>query len=96
MGKVLKGKDFPNGDFLHANLNFSPLFFFMECSLGRDLLHLGLCWLTNEGNYMNIFKNPWIPKFKLFRPISPMLSNSSYKVSELLLVNGYWNVVLIS
>lgn len=76
---------------------FFLIFFGGVCQLwGRDLLRLGLHWRIGDGNTVNIFNDPWIPKPKLFRPISPLHPNSPRKVNELLLVNGSWNAALIS
>jgi hypothetical protein len=60
---------------------------------GRDLLKEGLIWRVGDGENIDIWKDNWIPRSSLQRPLGHKPNVDIQKVIELLLPNGNgWNV----
>lgn len=65
---------------------------------GREALNLGLRWRIGNGQKVNIFQDPWLPRPSAFKPITtPDSVNTNWQVSELLLTNPLcWDMLKIN
>ena len=90
MARILKAKYFPNSNFLDANAGYNASYVWRSIVWGRELLKEGLRWRIGDGESVQVFRDPWIPRPTLFRPISRSLSNmENLKVSDLMSPFGW-------
>ena len=90
MARILRAKYFPNMNFLDAKIGHNASYVWRSIVWGRELLKEGLRWRIGDGESVQVFKDPWIPRPTLFRPISrfsPTLEN--LKVSDLMSPFGW-------
>ncbi|XP_040372957.1 uncharacterized protein LOC121052298 [Rosa chinensis] len=93
--KVYKGHYYPSSSLLSASVGRSTSLIWRSLLWGRELFASGLRWRVGDGWLIFIFRDAWIPIPYTFRIYSPpnLLFNSL--VSELIIVDGYWNIELI-
>ena len=90
MARVLKAKYFPNSSFLDVNIGHNVSYVWRSIVWGRELLKEGLRWRIGDGESVQVFKDPWIPRPTLFRPISRSSSDTAnLKVSDLMSPFGW-------
>jgi hypothetical protein len=72
--RVLKGRYFPNSDFLSAVKPRSSSFTWRSILYGRELLLRGLRWGIGNGERVSIMKDSWIPDHQagMFNSLSPI------------------------
>ena len=63
---------------------------------GFDLLKQGLIWRVGDGEGLNIWSDPWIPRNMSRKPITPKGGNLISKVNELIHpITGMWDSQLV-
>ncbi|KAK6119801.1 hypothetical protein DH2020_046456 [Rehmannia glutinosa] len=92
--RVLGAKCFPQGDFLNAPIGWCPSFIWRSIIWGRELLKQGIRWKISDGRSVRIFEDPWMPRVKTFKPISPPSDGGPTIVSDLI-DNRSWKSNLI-
>ncbi|KAJ0258883.1 Ribonuclease H domain-containing protein [Hirschfeldia incana] len=86
LGKVLKGKYFPDTDFLLATEASSMSHGWKSVLIGRSLLKTQLGWIVGTGDNINIWMDPWLSLTKQQRPMGPPSETSAMlRVSDLFL-----------
>ncbi|KAK6119136.1 hypothetical protein DH2020_047112 [Rehmannia glutinosa] len=68
--QTLKAKYYPNGNFLTASIGYKPSFTWRSIVAGREIIQKGTRWLIGNGAKIRIWKDPWLPNFCDFRPVS--------------------------
>jgi hypothetical protein len=86
--RVLKGKYFPNGDFVSAKNKRNSSHTWQAILAGRKALDCGLIRRIGDGETTNIWRDRWIPGTIGGRPICPKPGALVTRVSELLTVHG--------
>jgi hypothetical protein len=78
--RVLKGRYFPDTDFLSASKPRAASFTWCSILFGRELLLKGLRWGVGSGTSIRIKQDSWIPGVKsgTFSTLAP-LSNDAKK-----------------
>lgn len=57
---------------------------------GRDLLQKGIRWIVGSGDNIRVFKDPWLPRSNLFRPITiPSNEGAEVRVADLVSMTGW-------
>jgi hypothetical protein len=54
MGKIMKGKYYPNGSILDAKLGSKPSFIWRSILSSRSLIQDGLVWRIGDGSQVHI------------------------------------------
>ncbi|CAA7061573.1 unnamed protein product [Microthlaspi erraticum] len=98
LAKLLKGKYFPNSNFLDCDLADGSSHGWRGIITGRDLLKGKLGKIIGNGKSTRIWEDPWLSTSEPIRPMGPALEAfKDMKVSDLLLPNsGIWNEELIN
>jgi hypothetical protein len=94
--RVLKGRYFPDCDFLKAHKPRLSSFTWRSILFGRDLVMKGLQWGVGNGASINIPKDNWIPGHPTgtFTTLEPMAEEA--KVQNLLTEEGLWDMKIIN
>jgi hypothetical protein len=89
--RVLKGRYYPNTDFLSAKKPRSSSFTWRSILFGRELLLKGLQWGVGNGTRIRVTLDNWIPGFPsgTFSTLEPVLSNATVRL--LMDENGAWD-----
>ena len=97
VARTLKNKYFPNSSFLDAKVSPISSFTWRSIASARDIVQAGLRKVVGNGNGVNIWEDPWVPKLPKFRIISTgsRTEEGPQRVSELMR-NGEWNVALLN
>jgi hypothetical protein len=91
--KVLKGKYFPNGDFLSARNKRNSSHTWRAILAGRRALQCGLIRRIGDGEDTNVWQDRWIPGAIGGKPICPKPGASAIRVCDLLAPDGRsWDV----
>jgi hypothetical protein len=85
---VLKGKYFPNDDFLAAKNKRNSSHIWPAILVGRKALQCGLIRRIGDGETTNIWRDRWIPGAIGGRPICPKTGASASRVSDLIVEEG--------
>ncbi|KAM6596535.1 hypothetical protein CsatA_007059 [Cannabis sativa] len=93
--RVLKYKYFPNTSILDAKDRQGLSHLWSSLIWGLKLLHSGLRKVVGDGQSVDAFRDPWIPRPVSFRPISPAPIDG-VMVSELIGLEGTWDVQTLS
>ncbi|KAM6553636.1 hypothetical protein CsatB_014398 [Cannabis sativa] len=94
-GRVLKYKYFPTTSILDAKERPGSSHLWSSLVWGLELLKLGMRKVVGDGQSIDAFRDPWLPRPRTFRPISPAPS-ASVQVSELMGVDGSWDIRSLS
>jgi hypothetical protein len=86
--RVLKGKYFPNNDFLNAKNKRNSSHTWRAILAGRKALECGLIRRIGDGETTNTWSNRWIPDAIGGKPICPKPGASVLRVCELLTADG--------
>jgi len=97
LGKIFKGRYFPNCSFLEASAGHQPSYAWRSILSARELVHGGSRWAVGNGNKINIWKDNWLPGHSNPKFCSPINTLSeSATVSELIDFDLMrWNVNVI-
>uniref|UniRef100_A0A803NHI3 Reverse transcriptase domain-containing protein n=1 Tax=Cannabis sativa TaxID=3483 RepID=A0A803NHI3_CANSA len=90
-GRVLKHKYFPGTSILEAKDRQGSSHLWSSLIWGLELLRIGMRKVFGDGHSIDAFRDPWIPRPRTFRPITPVPS-ASVKVHDLIDVGGGWNL----
>ncbi|KAL5568310.1 hypothetical protein UlMin_024885 [Ulmus minor] len=94
MSRVLKGKYFPNGNFLSAPCKQTASFIWKSIVWGRELLNKGLIWKIGNGLSVKAFSDPWIARPMSFKPVTKNPRMDDPTIAEFLNPLG-WNTQLL-
>ncbi|KAL5555122.1 hypothetical protein UlMin_037358 [Ulmus minor] len=94
MSRVLKGKYFPNGNFLSAPCKQTASFIWKSIVWGRELLNKGLIWKIGNGLSVKAFYDPWLARPMSFKPVTKNPRMDDPTVAEFLNPLG-WNTQLL-
>ncbi|GMI85140.1 hypothetical protein HRI_002183300 [Hibiscus trionum] len=97
LARVLKGRYFPTGNFLSANLGSNPSYTWKSIWCTRGLIEKGFGWRIGCGSAINIWTDPWITDDADGRvhntPINPMFQ----RVSDLICpVTNNWKLDVVT
>jgi hypothetical protein len=90
---VLKGRYYPNSDFISAVKPWSSSYTWRSILFGRELLLKGIRWCVGNGESINVLMDNWIPglppgTFKLVVEL-PMDTKVCFFLNT---VSNSWNV----
>jgi hypothetical protein len=91
--RVLRARYFKDGNFLAANCPGGASITWRSILHGRSLLQAGLIWRIGNGVSVDVWRDRWIPREGLQRPLGHKPQTSVSKVAELLLPDGQgWDI----
>jgi len=94
--RVIKGKYFPNGEFLTANRKKRSFETWRAMLHGREALVKGIIKRVGPGSSINIWNDNWIPGLRSLKPTTRLEGASVHFVNELFLPGTrVWNVDLV-
>ncbi|KAM6589756.1 hypothetical protein CsatA_012361 [Cannabis sativa] len=93
--RVLKQKYFPTLSILEAKDRPGSSHLWSSLVWGLELLQSGMRKGVGDGQSVHAFRDPWLPRPRSFRPISPAPSDD-VMVSDLIGANGVWDITLLS
>lgn len=82
--RILKAKYFPNTGVLDAKARDGCSYTWRSILLGVETLKHGIIWRVGNGQKINIWTDPWLPKEINRRPLTPKGSNPLSSVEELI------------
>lgn len=68
---VFKAKYFQLVDFLDTNLGYTPSFVWHSIHASRVVVRQGIKWKIDNGQPINVWKNPWLKHFDIPFIFSP-------------------------
>ncbi|KAE8767807.1 Alanyl-tRNA synthetase [Hordeum vulgare] len=93
--RVLKGRYYPRGDFMHATVPKSSSATWRAIIEGRKVLQLGLIKRVGAGSTISIWDDCWIPSLPAMKPARSD-NHKLRQVSELIdPYTGTWNIDLV-
>ncbi|GMI91218.1 hypothetical protein like AT4G29090 [Hibiscus trionum] len=96
LSKVLKGRYYPNENFLNASLGSNPSYTWKSIWCTRGLLEKGYGWRVGDGKSINVWTDPWLLDTTSGRLQSLDSNPPLSKVSDLIIPNtNRWNTDLI-
>ncbi|KAL0423347.1 UNVERIFIED_CONTAM: putative mitochondrial protein [Sesamum radiatum] len=95
--RVLRARYFPNGDVLSASLGTHPSFVWRSIMVAQSLFRVGYRWRVSSGSSISVWRDPWIPRSRSFKPITPVSPTlANLGVSDLIDPScGDWKVELV-
>ncbi|XP_073362313.1 uncharacterized protein [Aegilops tauschii subsp. strangulata] len=94
--RVLGAKYFPDGNVLNAREISNMSYTWRSILKGIVILKKGLIWRVGNGQSINIWMDPWIPRGTTRLPATPRGTNLLSKVSDLIdPVTGGWDEPLV-
>jgi hypothetical protein len=94
--RVLRAKYFHGRSCLEATPRHGMSYTWRSIMKGFDLLKQGLIWRVGDGEGLNIWSDPWVPRSMSRRPITPRGANLLTMVNELIdPTTGGWDIQLI-
>jgi hypothetical protein len=81
VARVLKGRYYPNTDFLHASVPNQASATWRAIVAGREVLQLGLIKRIGDGTSVSIWNDKWIPGSRTMQP-SVQLTYGEDNVSD--------------
>jgi hypothetical protein len=97
--EALSGKYLSNGiSFLVVDVKPQSSWTWKGLLKNRKLLLKGACWSISKGDFIDVWKSPWIPSMPCFKPRSKenLLVFPAYSVADLILPEErLWNVDLL-
>ena len=96
--QVLAAKYFPDGQLLNAKERTGMSFSWKSILKGIKVLREGVIWRVGNGQNINIWSDPWLPRSSTRRPITVRGRNDIItRLSELINpVTGWWDEGLIN
>jgi hypothetical protein len=93
---VLKAKYYANSEVLEAKPNARMSYCLRSILRGLELIKKGMIWCVGDGDNLNIWKDPWIPRDFSKKPITPRGATLITRVFELIdPVVGGWDYELV-
>ena len=94
--RVLKGKYFPNGDFMQAHAPASASATWKAIIAGRTALQTGLIKRVGNGESISVWNDTWIPTTTYLKPTGRQGNDHIERVSELIdHQSGTWDVEVV-
>lgn len=90
--KVLKVRYFSHSSFLSCVVGRCPSLVWRSIFWGREILWKGVRWRVDNGNFIGIYEDQWIPRPSTFKTLSQRLLPDGTTVSFLLKDPGNWDV----
>ncbi|KAL0327910.1 UNVERIFIED_CONTAM: putative mitochondrial protein [Sesamum calycinum] len=85
LSRVLRARYFPSGDIFSATLGSRPSFTWRSVMAAYDLFRAGCQWRVGSGTQIRIWADPWLPRPRSFRPITPVPSSlTEVRVADLI------------
>jgi ribonuclease HI len=95
--RVLRARYFKDDDFMNANCPKAASFTWKSILHGRSLLKEGLIWRIGDGAKIDVWKENWIPRSGLKRPLGHKPETTINKLNEVILPDGQgWNVAKLN
>ncbi|KAK4381773.1 hypothetical protein Sango_2936700 [Sesamum angolense] len=91
LSRVLKARHFPTGDVFSATLDSRPSFTWRSIIAAHDLFRAGCRWRVGTGSAIRVWRDPWLPRPRSFRPITRALE--SFRVVKMMYCT-HWFFVL--
>lgn len=89
VARILKMKYFHSTNFQDARLGHNPSYMWRSLLWGRGLLLRGLRWRVSRNSQALVFRDPWLLRPHLFKPISiPNQITSLLRVGQLMTAKG--------
>ncbi|KAL0414362.1 UNVERIFIED_CONTAM: hypothetical protein Sradi_1637900 [Sesamum radiatum] len=86
LSKVLKVRYFPEGDVFTATLGHRPSYTWRSIMAAHALFQAGCRWRVGSGDYIRVWIDPWLPRPRSFRPMTPApASLFNLRVSDLMI-----------
>lgn len=94
--RVLKGRYFPDTDFMHALVPKSTSATWKAIVAGRDALKTGLISTVGDGSTISVWEDKWIPGTITMTPAPRRTSTNIERVSDLIDTRSWsWKIDLI-
>lgn len=93
--KVLKGRYYPDGDFLSCTRKKRSSHTWRAIMVGREALAQGIIRRIGNGTSTNTWHDRWLPNHLAGVPLTPGDGQDVSMVSDLLTASGHWNEDLI-
>jgi len=94
--KVFQAKYFNGKKILDAKVRSGASYAWRSICKGVELLKKGLIWRVGDGESLNIWDDPWLPRDGTRKPITPRGACLLRSVSELMdPVSGWWDVAMV-
>ncbi|CAI8607866.1 unnamed protein product [Vicia faba] len=85
MGKVFKGRNYPNSPLSDATVGYSPSFTWRSILSAKDVVSKGMRWRIRNGEQVQMWYDSWLPHNFGFKPvISIPNSGPDARVKELI------------
>ena len=95
--RILHAKYFSHGDLFKAKRAGAMSYTWRSILQGVKVLEKWVVWRIGNGDRVNIWKDPWMPRGTTGRLITPRGSNLLSRVSELIdTVSGEWDEELLN
>ncbi|KAL0361676.1 UNVERIFIED_CONTAM: putative mitochondrial protein [Sesamum radiatum] len=97
LSRVLRARYFPSGNLFEASLGSRPSFTWRSVMAALFLFRAGCRWRIGSGVHVRVWTDPWLPRPRSFRPITPPAPNLAHLlVSELIdPVSRDWKTELV-
>lgn len=94
--RILKAKYFPNTHVLKVVARNGCSYTWHNIIQGLEVLKEGAIWRIGNGQQVNIWTDPWLPRCTTRQPVTPRAGNILQKVEELIdPVSEQWDVQLL-
>jgi hypothetical protein len=61
-GRILKARYFPHGNILQASCPHGASYAWRSITKGIDLMKEGMIWRVRDGESIDIWNDPWLPR----------------------------------
>ncbi|KAL0399727.1 UNVERIFIED_CONTAM: putative mitochondrial protein [Sesamum radiatum] len=96
LSRVLRARYFPSGNLFEASLGSRPSFTWRSVMAALFLFRAGCRWRIGSGVHVRVWTDPWLPRPRSFRPITPPAPNLAHLlVSELIDPVRDWKTELV-
>lgn len=94
--RVLKAKYFSNSSVIEAQPRQGMSYTWRSILRGIQALNLGVIWRLGDGESINIWRDPWLPRDYSRRPITPRGRSLVTQVADLINpITGAWDADLV-
>jgi hypothetical protein len=93
--RVLKATYYPNGNIIDTVFTGNPSSTWTAIAHGLELLKNGLIWRIGNGESVRMWRDNWIPREFMLKPISDKGRSRLNRVSKLLDAQGLWKEDLV-
>ena len=92
MARLLKAKYFPTGELVDTVFTGNASAVWRGIEHGLELVKKDMIWRVGNGSKIRIWRDPWIPRGKRCRPITPKKKCLFNRVADFLDEHGAWNM----